>query len=131
MLDAQTRLTGFQYRLDRVLLGPVHDVLDHGAGVEVLEVHDLFVAVGVGHLEEPVVVDLRVHPVDDLLDHRLDRGTAVAGELGEIVGVHRQILGEVLAEDVLGRLRVRPFDLDLDVQSAGPQDRRVDHVLTV
>ncbi|MDB5152499.1 MAG: hypothetical protein JWR54_1250, partial [Mucilaginibacter sp.] len=28
-------------------------------------------------------------------------------------------------------LGVRPLDLDLDVQAARPQDRRVDHVLTV
>src|SRR3954452_7912971 len=42
--------------LDRQLLGAAHDVLDHGAGREVLEVHDLLVAVLVGHLQEPVRV---------------------------------------------------------------------------
>ena len=45
--------------------------------------------------------------------------------------MHRQFLGQVLAEDVLCRFGIRPLDLDLDVQAAGPQDRRVDHVLAV
>ena len=40
--------------LDRQLLRPAHDVLDHGARREVLEVHDLLVAVLVGDLEELV-----------------------------------------------------------------------------
>src|SRR3954454_21912408 len=35
---------------DRQLLRPAHDVLDHGAGGEVLEVHDLTVTVLVGDL---------------------------------------------------------------------------------
>ena len=56
---------------------------------------------------------------------------AVAAELGEVVCVDRQCLGEVLREDVLRRLGVRALDLDLHVEAAGPQDRRVDHVLTV
>src|SRR3954451_9185983 len=47
--------------LDRHLLGPVDDVLDHRAGVEVLEVQDLLVAVGVGDLEETVLLGLGVH----------------------------------------------------------------------
>ncbi len=46
------------------LLRPVDDVLDHGAGVEVLEVQDLLVAVGVGDLEEAVLLGLGVHPLD-------------------------------------------------------------------
>ena len=40
--------------LDGELLGPAHDVLDHGSGREVLEVHDLLVAVLVRDLEELV-----------------------------------------------------------------------------
>src|SRR5204863_5656447 len=47
-------LAGLQQPLDGLLLGPGHDVLDHGAGVEVLEVQDLLVAGLVGDLEEPV-----------------------------------------------------------------------------
>ena len=51
--------------------------------------------------------------------------------LGQVVGVQRQVGEDVLGEDVPGRLGVRPLDLDLDVEPAGPQDRRVDHVLAV
>ncbi|AAS04156.1 hypothetical protein MAP_1839 [Mycobacterium avium subsp. paratuberculosis K-10] len=131
VLDAQTRLAGLQHRLDRVLLRAVDDVLDHRPGVEVLEVHDFLVAVGVGDLQEPVVVDLGVHPLDDLLDHRLDAGGAVAAELGQVVGVQRQLLGQVLREDILRRFGIRALDLDLHVEAAGPQDGRVDHVLAV
>ena len=45
--------------------------------------------------------------------------------------MQRQFLQHVLGEDVLGRLGVRPLDLDLDVEPSRPQDRRVDHVLAV
>ena len=131
MLYTQTVLTRVEHRLDRVLLCPVDNVLDHRTGVEVLEVHDLFVAIRVGHLKEPVVIDLGVHPVDDLLDHRLDAQRPVTTELREIVGVHRKIYCQVLTEDVLCRFGVGALDLDLDVEAAGPQDRGVDHVLTV
>ena len=55
----------------------------------------------------------------------------VAAELAQVVGVQRQVGGEVLAEDVAGGLGVGPLDLDLHVEAAGPQDRRVDHVLAV
>ena len=131
MLNPQAALAGLQHRLDRVLLAPIDDVLDHRPGVEILEVHDLFVAVGVGHLEETVVVDLGVHPVDDLLDHGLDAQHPIPAELRKVVGVDRQMLGEVLAEDVLCRFGIGSLDLDLDVEPTGPQDRRVDHVLPV
>ena len=124
-------LARFEHRFDRVLLGPVDNVLNHRAGVEVLEVHHLFVAVGVGDFKEAVVVDLGVHPVDDLLDHRLDAQRPIATELREIVGVYRQIHRQVLAEDVLRRFGIGTFDLDLDVKAARPQDRGVDHVLAV
>ena len=50
--------------LDGQLLGPAHDVLDHGARREVLEVHDLLVAVLVGDLEELVGLVVAVHLVD-------------------------------------------------------------------
>ena len=89
MLHPQTGGAGLQLRLDRVLLRTVDDVLDHRSGVEVLEVHDLLVAVGVGDLQEPVLVTLGVHPLDDLLDHRVDACGAIAAELVEIVGVYR------------------------------------------
>src|SRR5436853_2363897 len=42
--DAALALAG-DVPLDRQLLGSAHDVLDHGARAEVLEVHDLLVAV--------------------------------------------------------------------------------------
>src|SRR5437588_2141175 len=57
--------------LDRELLGATHDVLDHGARREVLEVHDLLVAVLVGHLQELVGVVSAVHRLDGLLEDRL------------------------------------------------------------
>ncbi len=84
-----------------IFLRPVDDVLDHRAGVEVLEVQDLLVAVGVGDLEEAVLLGLGVHPLDGRLDHRRHGGVAVAAELGQVVGVQRQRGGEVLGEDVL------------------------------
>jgi hypothetical protein len=55
--------------LDGQLLGPAHDVLDHGARREVLEVHDLLVAVLVGDLEELVLLVVAVHLVHGGLDH--------------------------------------------------------------
>src|SRR5215469_3181896 len=95
--DAQPLLPGLEELLDRHLLRPVHDVLDHGTGVEVLEVQDLLVPVGVGHLEEAVLLRLAVHPLDDTLDHRLHRGLGRTAVLGQVVGVQRQG-----GEDVLG-----------------------------
>src|SRR4051794_39697389 len=56
--------------LDGELLRAPHDVLDHGPGREVLEVHDLLVTVLVGDLEEPVLLVRPVHLLDRLLDHR-------------------------------------------------------------
>ena len=64
VLDAHARLVVVDDLLDRHLLGAVDDVLDHRAGVEVLEVEDLLVAVGVGDLEEAVLLGLGVHPLD-------------------------------------------------------------------
>src|SRR6188472_3819137 len=48
VLHTQAELVVLEEVLDRHLLRPVDDVLDHRAGVEVLEVQDLLVAVGVG-----------------------------------------------------------------------------------
>ena len=45
--------------------------------------------------------------------------------------LHRQRLDQVLREDVLRRFRVGALDLDLHVEAARTQDRRVDHVLAV
>ncbi|CCH72018.1 conserved hypothetical protein [Nostocoides australiense Ben110] len=131
MLDPDAPLAGGQEVLDRRLLGPVDDVLDHRPGVEVLEVEDLLVAAGVGDLEETVVLVLGIHARHRGLDHRLHRGLGRAAVLGDVVRVQRQVGGEVFAEDVARRLRVRAFDLDLHIEPAGPQDRRVDHVLAV
>src|SRR5712691_11505381 len=47
--------------LQRELLRAADDRLDHRAGGEVLEVEDLLVAVGVGDLEEPVLIAEAVH----------------------------------------------------------------------
>src|SRR5215203_3194034 len=52
--DPQALGSRVQKVLDRHLLGPVNDVLNHGAGVEVLEVQDLLVTPCVGDLEELV-----------------------------------------------------------------------------
>src|SRR3954465_9621493 len=64
--------------LDGQLLGPAHDVLDHGPRGEVLEVQDLLVAVLVRDLEEAVVVVVEVHLVDSALDHGVDRLAPIA-----------------------------------------------------
>ena len=56
--------------LDRQLLRAAHDVLDHGARREVLEVQELLVAVLVRDLEELVLVAGGVHVVDRGVDHR-------------------------------------------------------------
>src|SRR5580698_7028641 len=69
MRDPQALLPGLQELLDRHLLRPVDDVLDHRTGVEVAEVEHFLVAVGVGDLEEPVLLGLGVHPLDHELDH--------------------------------------------------------------
>src|SRR5689334_23154390 len=129
--DPHALLAGLEEVLDGHLLGPGDDVLDHRAGVEVLEVQHFLVAVGVGDLEEPVLLGLGVHPLHRALDHRVHAGLRRPAVLGYVVRVQRQFLQHVLGEDVLGRLGVRALDLDLDVQAARPQDRGVDHVLAV
>src|SRR4051794_11814935 len=131
VLHPQPLLRGLEEVLDRHLLRPCDDVLDHGAGVEVLEVEDFLVAVGVGHLEETVLLGLGVHPLDGALDHRRDGRLAAAAVLVEILFVQRQLGREVLREDVFRGFRVGTLDLDLHVEPTRPQDRGVDHVLAV
>ena len=117
--DPQALLVVVEEVLDRHLLGAVDDVLDHRAGVEVLEVQDLLVAVGVGHLEEAVLLGLGVHPLDGAPGSsrrrrrrrsppNSARSSACSGSVG----------GEVLAEDVARRLGVGALDLDLHVEPA-------------
>src|SRR3990172_6558880 len=115
--------------LERELLGAAHDGLDHRARGEVLEVQDLLVAVGVRDLEEAVALAQRVHGLDGGHDHRVDRRRHVAAAglgLGD-----RDVRRQVLPEDVRRRRAVGPLDLDLDVEPARPEDRRVDQVLAV
>src|SRR5262245_3664480 len=87
--DAQPLLVDLEIVLDGHLLGPVDDVLDHRTGVEVLEVEDLLVTVGIGDLEEPVLLDLGVHPLDSALDHGVDGAVPRATVLCEVIGVQR------------------------------------------
>ena len=118
--------------LDRHLLGPVDDVLDHRAGVEVLEVQDLLVTVGVGHLEEAVLLGLGVHPLHGRLDHPADAGRP--GRRRTRRGRRRAAAGSVVrylvkmsrADSASGR-----SILIFTSRRPGPQDRRVDHVLAV
>src|SRR5206468_447913 len=115
--------------LEGQLLGPAHDRLDHGARDEVLEVEDLSVAVGVGDLEEAVVLAQRVHGLHDAGDHGADGAGNVAARslgLGE-----RDVRREVLGEDVRGAAAIGTLDLDLHVEPAGAEDGRVDEVLAV
>ena len=105
--------------LDRRLLRPVDDVLDHRARVEVLEVQDLLVAARVGDLEEPVLLALGVHPLDDARDHRLDgrRGGRRRARRGRRRGsAGRRV--RYLREDLPRALGVGPLDLDLHVEPA-------------
>src|SRR5688572_29166621 len=99
VLDPDALGAGLEQVLDRHLLRPVDDVLDHRAGVEIAEVQHFLVAIGVRDLEEAILVALGVHPLDRPLDHRGRRGLRVAAVFGDVVGVQRQVGGEVLAED--------------------------------
>src|SRR5205807_134988 len=87
--------------LDGELLGPAHDVLDHGARREVLEVEDLLVAVLVGDLEEAVLLVVAVHLDDRAVDHGVDRLAPVAAaEALDLVFVVGQVFLQVAAEDL-------------------------------
>src|SRR5437867_7148539 len=115
--------------LEGEFLGPAHDGLDHRAGGEVLEVEDFFVAVGVGDLEEAVLLAETVHRLHGGRDHGGDGGgDGAAADLGLR---ERDVGGEVLGEDVGGGAAVGALDLDLHVEPAGAQDGRVDEVLAV
>src|SRR3954447_503717 len=131
VLALDALLAGRQEPLDRVLLGAAHDVLDHRAGVEVLEEQDLLVPRRVGDLEEPVLVGIRVHPVDRLLDHAMARGRDVAAVALDLIRVDRHRRVQVLGHHVHRLRRVRTLDLDLHVETPGAQDGGVDQVLTV
>src|SRR5690606_39763071 len=72
VVDAESLLAGVEVLLDGHLLGAVDDVLDHRAGVEVLEVEDFLVAVGVGDLEEAALLGFGVQALDGRLAHGLD-----------------------------------------------------------
>src|SRR3954462_1873170 len=85
--DPQTPGAGLQLLLDGHLLAAVDDVLQHRAGVEVLEVQDLLVTVGVRDLEEAVLLALGVHPLDGALDHPGDGRLAAATVLRQVLGV--------------------------------------------
>src|SRR3984885_13313956 len=87
--DADALLPGLQELLDGHLLRAGHDVLDHRPGVEVLEVQDLLVPVRVGDLEEPVLLGLAVHPLDDALAPPPPRRLGRVSVLGQVVGVQR------------------------------------------
>src|SRR5712692_4000928 len=117
--------------LERQLLGAADDGLDHRARGEVLEVQDLLVAVGVGHLEEAVLLFEAVHLVDGGPDHAVEGGLDVAAVGLELGLVDRQLGGHVLVEDVDGGALVGALDLDLHVEAAGAQDGGVDEVLPV
>ena len=132
VLGADALVGPGEVALDRQLLGPADDVLDHGSGREVLEVHDLLVPVLVGDLQELVRLVDPVHLGDGGLDHRLHGLVAVApAQALDLVGVERQVDGEVAGVDRPRRLLVGALDLDLHVEPAGAQDGRVDEVLAV
>src|SRR5688572_15709127 len=124
-------LTLADVALERQLLGAPDDRLDHGARGEVLEVQDLLVPVGVGDLQEAVLLAQAVHRLDGREDHRVDGGLRVPAVLLRLGRRDGDLRRHVLLEDVIGRLLVRPLDLDLHVQAAGPQDGRVDQILPV
>ena len=65
------------------------------------------------------------------VDHRAQQRLAVAAGGGQFVVGHRDSAPQVDAEDLPGRHRVGPFDLDLHVEAPRPQDGRVDEVLAV
>ena len=106
--------------LDGELLGPAHDVLDHGPRGEVLEVHDLLVAVLVGDLEE--LVRLVGRGTSPRRCCSIIARTALSGSPPprrvDLVGVEGQVGGEVPAEDLRGRRLVGALDLDLHVEAA-------------
>ena len=71
ILDAHTSYAAFKFPLDRALLRPANDVLDHRSRREVFEVENFFVTRLIGHLEELVVTICGIHDVDRLIDQRI------------------------------------------------------------
>src|SRR5258705_8576106 len=65
--------------LEGELFCPAHDRFPHGGRREVLEVEDLFVAVGVGDLEEAILLAERVHGLDGRGDHGGDGAGGIGG----------------------------------------------------
>src|SRR5437879_807288 len=129
VVDHDALLAPGDVALEGELLGAAHDGFDHGAGGEVLEVEDFFIAVGVCDLEEAIFLAEAVHGLHGGGDHGGDDGGGVAAAgfgLGE-----GDVGGEVLGEGVGGGAAVGPLDLDFHVEAAGAQDGRIDEVLAV
>src|SRR6266536_4631584 len=131
VVDPDALLAHLDVALERELLAAADDGLDHGARGEVLEVQDLLVAVGVGDLEEAVLLFEAVHLVDGGLDHAGEGGLHVAAVGPELGRVDRQVGGHVLVEDIDGGALVGALDLDVHIEAAGAQDGGVDEVLPV
>src|SRR5439155_10077163 len=91
VLPLQPLLALRQEPLDGHLLRPGHDVLDHGARVEILEIEDLLVAGGVGDLQEAVLLGLGIHPLHRVLDHRRHGPGAVAAGRADVLVVERDL----------------------------------------
>jgi hypothetical protein len=81
VLDAQTGLTGRRHRRDRVLLPWVDHILDRRAGVEVVEVHDFSITVGVA------APTGRGHTADAVRDIEVDGHLVEAGNI-LVVGIY-------------------------------------------
>ena len=81
VLDAQTGLTGRRHRRDRVLLRWVDHILDRRAGVEVVEVHDFSITVGVA------APTGRGHTADAVRDIEVDGHLVEAGNI-LVVGIY-------------------------------------------
>src|SRR6267142_5002380 len=129
VVEHDALLAAADVALEGELFGAADDGLDHGAGGEVLEVEDFLVAVGVGDLEEAVLLTEAVHRLHRGGGHGGDGGGDVAAAglgLGE-----RDVGGEVLGEDVAGGRAIGPLDLDLHVEPPGAEDGRIDEVLAV
>src|SRR2546425_8737834 len=69
VVDHDALLAPGDVALEGELLGAAHDGFDHGAGGEVLEVEDFFIAVGVGDLEEAIFLAEAVHGLHGGGDH--------------------------------------------------------------
>src|SRR5262245_10941116 len=131
IIHCESLLAGLYEALEGEFLSAAHDGLDHGAGGEVLEVEDLLVTIGVGDLEEAVVLLEAVHLVQGGGDHAREGGGEIAVGGGELGLVNRELLGHVLVEDIDGGGLVGPLDLDLHIEAAGAEDGRIDEVLAV